>query len=294
MRLVAYNTQFGRGKDDRIDLGRIVDAVAEADIVALQEIERHWQRSGMADQPAEIAARLPDRHWVYGPYFDVDASSLDAGGKLQNRRRQFGVMILSRWPILSSRLHILPKFATDPIFNMTAGFLEAVIACPSGPLRVYAVHLTDVSPDERLVQIARLMEVLRRAPIEGGAWTGHDPDWQTGDGPMPMPAAAVLLGDFNLLPGSPEYESIVGPLDKKFGYGRVNVSHRLVDAWVATGHGEQDGVTFPAEPAKGYHLACRIDYAFVTLDLVRRLKRCWIDDDARGSDHQPVWLEMAD
>lgn len=294
MRLVAYNTQFARGKDDRIDIGRVTAAVADADIVALQEIERNWRRSGMADQPAEIAARLPQHHWVYGPYFDVDASATDSAGKVDNRRRQFGVMILSRWPILSSRLHILPKFATDPIFNMTAGFLEAVIACPGGPLRVYAVHLTDVTPDERLAQIARLFEVLRSAPIEGGAWTGHDADWQTEGGPAPMPREAVLLGDFNLLPGSPEYEALVGPIDRKFGYGRVNVSHRLVDSWVATGHAENEGVTFPAEPTKGYDLACRIDYAFVTLDLVHRLKKCWIDSAAQGSDHQPVWLELAD
>jgi hypothetical protein len=32
-------------------------------------------------------------------------------------------MTLSRWPILSSRLHILPKYATDPLSNMVAGFL---------------------------------------------------------------------------------------------------------------------------------------------------------------------------
>ena len=109
-----------------------------------------------------------------------------------------------------------------------------------------------------------------------------------------MPAEAVLLGDFNLLPSSPEYEALVGPMDRKFGYGRVNVSHRLVDAWVATGQAEESGITFPAEPAKGYDLACRIDYAFVTLDLVHRLKKCWIDNAAQGSDHQPVWVELAD
>lgn len=294
MQLVSYNIQYAKGKDDRINIDRIATAIEAADIIALQEVERNWLRSNMADQPAAIVAKLPMHHWVYGPYFDVDASSVDATGKVLNRRRQFGVMILSRWPILSSRLHILPKFATDPIFNMTAGFLETVIACPGGPLRVYALHLTDVTPAERLVQIERLFEVVRRAPIEGGAWTGYDPAWQTEGGPSPMPSEAILLGDFNLLPGSPEYEALVGPMDRKFGYGRVNVSHRLVDAWVATGHAEEDGITFPAEPAKGHDLACRIDYAFVTLSLVGRLKKCWIDSAAQGSDHQPLWIELAD
>jgi endonuclease/exonuclease/phosphatase family metal-dependent hydrolase len=289
MRLVGYNTQFSRGRDRRIDIDRMATAVRDADILALQEIERHWLRSGETDQPAEIAARFPKHHWVYGPYFDVDASKVAANGTVANRRRQFGVMTLSRWPILSSRLHILPKFKTDPVFNMVAGFLETVIDAPGGALRHYNVHLCDVTPDERLAQIARLFEVLRSAPQEGGAWTGSDADWQT-DNPPPMPADAILTGDFNLVAGSPEYELLVGPKDRDFGYGRVDVGHRLIDAWVATGHGEDEGVTFP--PQDGYQRGFRIDYTFVTLGLAARLKACWIDNDAPGSDHQPVWVEM--
>jgi len=291
MRLVGYNTQFSRGRDGRIDLDRMVAAVRDADVIALQEVERHWTRSGEADQPAEIAARLPRHHWVYGPYFDVDASRVSADGTVTNRRRQFGVMTLSRWPILSTRLHILPKFATGTVFNMVAGFLETVIACPGGPLRLYNLHLTDVTADERMAQIARLFHVLWSAPQEGGAWTGADPDWQT-DQPPPMPAEAILMGDFNLRPGSPEYEVLVGPKDSDFGYGRVDVSHRLIDAWVATGHAEDEGITFPAAPEQGYDQGYRIDYLFTTLGLAPRLKACWIDDAAPGSDHQPVWVEM--
>jgi len=135
MRLVGYNTQFSRGRDDRIDLDRMVAAVQDADIIALQEVERHWLRSGEADQPAEIARRLPRHHWVYGPYFDVDASRVAADGTVTNRRRQFGVMTLSRWPILSSRLHILPKFATGPVFIPGNDFLSSLTpeGAPSHP-----------------------------------------------------------------------------------------------------------------------------------------------------------------
>jgi endonuclease/exonuclease/phosphatase family metal-dependent hydrolase len=293
MRLVGYNTQFSRGRDDRCDLGRIADAVREADVIALQEVERHWRRSGEADQPAELGRLLPKQHWVYGPYFDADAGGTAADGTVINRRRQFGVMTLSRWPILSSRLHILPKFATGKVFNMAAGFLETVIAAPNGPIRLYNVHLSDVTPDERLLQIAKLFDVLWSAPREGGIWTGHDPDWQA-DCPPPMPAEAILMGDFNLLPGSPEYEALVGPKDRSFGYGRVDTAHKLVDAWVAAGHEEDEGITFPAAPAKGYERGCRIDYVFTTLGLAPRIKECWIDGDAAGSDHQPVWVEMQD
>src|SRR5215468_7578247 len=92
MRLVGYNTQFSRGRDDRIDLDRMAAAVRDADILALQEIERNWKRTGETDQPAEIAKRFPTHHWAYGPYFDTDASLVAADGTVTNRQRQFGVM----------------------------------------------------------------------------------------------------------------------------------------------------------------------------------------------------------
>jgi len=49
VKLVTYNIQYGLGKDGRYDLARIADEVGNADIIALQEVERHWQRSGTVD-----------------------------------------------------------------------------------------------------------------------------------------------------------------------------------------------------------------------------------------------------
>ena len=64
MRLVAYNVQYGTGKDGRVDFDRIVDEIAGADVVAMQEIDRYWSRSGMTDQVQEFTQRLPDYHWI--------------------------------------------------------------------------------------------------------------------------------------------------------------------------------------------------------------------------------------
>ena len=58
MKLVSYNIQYGRGRDGVFDLPRIADAVAGADVIALQEVERYWQRSGMVDQAGELAGLL--------------------------------------------------------------------------------------------------------------------------------------------------------------------------------------------------------------------------------------------
>ena len=114
MRFVTYNIQFGLGKDQRYDLARIAREVESADVIALQEVERHWQRSGVVDEPDVLASHLPEHHWVFGANLDMDASCRDAAGRLVNRRRQFGTMILSRLPIVSSRNHVLRNSARSP------------------------------------------------------------------------------------------------------------------------------------------------------------------------------------
>ena len=60
MKIVTYNIQYGRGKDGRFDLDRIAEEVAGADLIALQEVERFWTRSGGADQPRLVARRFPE------------------------------------------------------------------------------------------------------------------------------------------------------------------------------------------------------------------------------------------
>ena len=74
MRFASYNIQYATGRDGRVDLARIARAVAGADLIALQEVERFAARTGLADQAAEIAALLPDYYWCYGPGMDLDAS----------------------------------------------------------------------------------------------------------------------------------------------------------------------------------------------------------------------------
>ena len=40
MKFVSYNIQYGTGKDGRIDLSRIAAEVGDADVIALQEVDR--------------------------------------------------------------------------------------------------------------------------------------------------------------------------------------------------------------------------------------------------------------
>jgi endonuclease/exonuclease/phosphatase family metal-dependent hydrolase len=286
MKLVSYNIQYGLGKDRRYDLARIAREVADADLIALQEVDRHWQRSGCVDSPAVIASHLPEHHWVYGANLDMDASFRDRGGRLVNRRRQFGTMILSRLPIVSSRNHLLPKYGTLDQHSIQQGALEAVIATPrAGPLRMYSLHLSHLSAATRLPQVEALLAIHARAPGEGGAWCGGHPDpnagWTEGEMP-PMPPEAILMGDFNFEWNAQEYDRIVGSLSPS--YGRLNGLAGFVDAWVAAGHREDEGATI----GEGK----RIDFCFVTASLAARVRGCRVDSQAAGSDHQPLWVEM--
>ena len=165
MKVVTYNIQYGLGKDNRYDLARIAREIEDADVIALQEVERHWQRSGCVDSPAVLRAQLPEHHWVYGANLDMDASYRDTEGRLVNRRRQFGTMILSRLPIVSSRNHMLPKYGTLTQHSIQQGALEAVIVTErAGPVRIYSIHLSHLSAATRLPQVEALLDIQRRAP----------------------------------------------------------------------------------------------------------------------------------
>ena len=51
--IATYNIRHGRGMDGVVELSRTGNAIARlgADIVALQEVDRHVERSGHIDEP---------------------------------------------------------------------------------------------------------------------------------------------------------------------------------------------------------------------------------------------------
>ncbi len=286
MKIVTYNIQYGLGQDGRYDLSRIADAVQGADVIALQEVDRHWQRSGCIDQPAVLAARLAGYHWVYGANLDMDASFSATDGALVNRRRQFGTMILSRSPILSSRNFPLPKAGLADNHSIQQGALEAVIDTAGGAVRVYSIHLSHLCSETRLPQVETVLDIHHRATREGGAWCGGHPDpasgWTEGTMP-PMPAQAILLGDFNCEAGSAEFAALAGPVAGK--YGRLRRLGYFTDAWDAAGNEPDAGTSISDRIA-------RIDHCFVSTGLHSAVKRAWIDNGVSGSDHFPLWVEL--
>ncbi len=286
MLFVTYNIQFGRGKDQRFDLPRIAAELEGADVIALQEVERFWKRSGNVDQVAELVDLLGDYYWVYGAGVDLHVDG-DPPGLQNPRRRQFGNVLLSRRPILSSRHHLLPKYASTGPLSLQRSAIEAIIETRAGPLRLYSVHLSHLTATTRIPQVETLLDIHRQAPVEGAAMTGSKlmEDWLPEGLPAAMPRQALFMGDYNFEPDSAEYEMFTGPMSP-YG-GRVTNPEGFVDAWVSAGNTPQSGIT-----ASIKERGVRLDYFFLSTIIEDRINRVYIDNDAQGSDHQPVWMQL--
>lgn len=285
MKFASYNIQYGFGLDGIYDLGRIAESLEGADIVALQEVTRGYERNDFADMPADLAALFPDYFWVYGAPCDLHVEAGEGGFPPRGTRFQFGNMILSRFPILSTRTILLPRSRTVSKLNLQRGATEALIDIPGRPLRFYSVHLDHVWVDERIAQIRHLGERINAFRLEGGSLTGAA---EIGLDEPPLPEDYVVMGDFNMVPESPEYCAFAGAKDGY--YGRVPRMGTPTDALAALDgyHAGSYSWMDPGDHGKRMHL----DYCFVSGGLAGSLKAAHVDTESVGSDHFPVWAEI--
>lgn len=287
MKIVTYNIQYGIGLDGKYDVGRIADAVRGADVIALQEVTRNNPRNGDRDMVAEISEALPDYFAAYGSNFEVNIGSRLENGRAISTSFQLGNMVLSKTPIHLSRNLLLPRSRSLEAMNFQRGAIEALIETPLGFIRFYSTHLDHRSPVERQSQIRFLRQRLLNYALEGGGLSGIP---EIGLPDLPYPEAFIVMGDFNMLPGSPEYVELAGRPDHEFGMPltadlAVDVAQRLAVA---------DLVTWvdPDRPGDKSRHKC-IDYIFTSASLARSLERLWSDRDAVGSDHLPLWAELS-
>jgi endonuclease/exonuclease/phosphatase family metal-dependent hydrolase len=287
MRIVSYNIQYGIGLDGRYDVGRIADAVRGADVIALQEVTRNNPRNGSRDMVAELCEALPDYFAAYGSNFEVNIGSRLENGRAISTSFQLGNMVLSKTPIHLSRNLLLPRSRSLETMNFQRGALEALIETPLGFIRFYSTHLDHRSPVERQGQIRFLRQRLLNYALEGGGLSGIP---EIGLPDLPYPEAFIVMGDFNMLPGSPEYVELAGRPDREFGMPltadlAVDVAQRLAVAGLVTW-------VDPERPEDQNRHKC-IDYIFTSASLAKSLKRLWNDRDAVGSDHLPLWAELS-
>jgi endonuclease/exonuclease/phosphatase family metal-dependent hydrolase len=285
--LASYNIQHGVGKDNRLDLDRIAAELGNADIIALQEVEVANPYRGLLDQPREIARRLPHKHWVYGPTIDIYLAEEPIHGE-PYRRQQFGNLILSRWPILSVVNHTLPKLALPGTLHLQQAMMETIIQTPASSLRFCTTHLDHVSPVTRMPQVRALCDIMLDVERRGAPFCAIAPAFSTfAKRPLPWPSETIIMGDMNFGPDSAEYDYLFG---EPFAIGRGSDigKARLFDAWVISGHDKSDGHT-ATRPDRA---ALRIDHCFVTGGLVPAVQSMRIDENAIGSDHQPIFVSI--
>tara|TARA_R110002126_G_scaffold12416_9_gene54014 strand:+ start:4197 stop:5024 length:828 start_codon:yes stop_codon:yes gene_type:complete len=159
--VLSYNIKRGYGNDGVTDLTRAAELIRrlDPDLVALQEIDNGCTRSGGIDQMAELE-KLTGMHAAFGAFMPYQ------GG-------EYGMGLLSRYPILESTNHVLPEGA-EP---RTA--LDARVQLPCGDqLLLCGVHFY-ASEAERLAQAQALADVYAGCSL-------------------PM----IVAGDFNSEPGS--------------------------------------------------------------------------------------------
>jgi endonuclease/exonuclease/phosphatase family metal-dependent hydrolase len=279
MRLITWNIQWGVGMDRRLDLDRVVrDArrIADFDVLCLQEVadnfpELHGSRG--ENQFAVIADLLPGYTALGGLALDLP----DQAG----RRKRFGNMILSRYPVGQVLRYTLP-WEADATNNMPRMLLEAVVATPSGPVRIMTTHLEYSSVKLRTAQVEGIRDAHRTAcarvalPRKPGAGTYAV---------HASSRSAILTGDFNMRPGDPTKLRLSEPFPHE--------APRLVDAWREL-YGD---VAHPSsfcvfDQTYGPPHCC--DFIFITDDIAPRLKRVFYDPDTQVSDHQPVLIELDD
>jgi len=123
MNLISWNIQSCRGCDGRVDPQRIVDVcrgMADFDVLCFQEVARNFPDlpgSSGEDQFALLAGMLPGFTALEGIATDL----LGANGK----RRQFGNLTLTRYPVVQAFAHLLPWPADPAVPSMQRAAVEA-------------------------------------------------------------------------------------------------------------------------------------------------------------------------
>jgi endonuclease/exonuclease/phosphatase family metal-dependent hydrolase len=179
IKVMTYNIHHANpslrpGVIDVNEIARVIRSV-DPDLVALQEVDVNTERSGPLNQAGEIASKL-DMHFYFAKAIDYQ------GG-------EYGVAILSRFPLTETRIHRLPSqegTGGEPRIMATAK-----VRLPNGvDIRFGSTHLdAQREPLNRQLQIREVANVSEKENLP-----------------------FILAGDFNATPDS----DVMKYLDKSF------------------------------------------------------------------------------
>lgn len=197
MRLASFNVLHGRSlADGQVSTERLVQACVslDADVLALQEIDRNQARSGHVDQTSAVAEAMGAAAWRFEPALigepgatwraadeADDPGSTDAG---------YGVGLVSKLPVRA--WHVV---------RLRAAKVRAPVAVPGGRGRFILL------PDEPRVALAAEVETDAGPLVVATTHLSFVPGWnlvqlrKVTAALAALGAPCVLLGDLNF-PGS--------------------------------------------------------------------------------------------
>jgi len=148
LNVVSYNIRHGAGMDRRLDLARTATVLKRlnADLVALQEVDKNCTRSEKIDQAAELGNLLTMEH-AFGAFMNFQ------GG-------EYGLAVLSRFPILKAIRHVLPRGA-EPRCALE---VQAQHPGMAEPVSFVCVHMDWTRDTLRLPQVQTLLDKLAMRP----------------------------------------------------------------------------------------------------------------------------------
>jgi endonuclease/exonuclease/phosphatase family metal-dependent hydrolase len=217
LRVISYNLHAGRDAAGAPAFDRQVDLLRELapDLLAIQEADRNWPRSGGVDHCRELGAALEMRG-----FFSPNLQGDWATGRVVH---QFGIALL--WKGVAEDVVGLGMPAVPGREHRGLARLEMEIG---GRPVVFATTHFGRSAPERLAQ-ARLVA-----------------DWL-----LAIDRPVILAGDFNMTPGSPEHRVLAaGASDVTAGLGLVTYPGDVPDPqrdYVFTTGGLEVGAVQTAE-----------------------------------------------
>lgn len=183
MRIATFNILHGRSpEDDQVHMDRLASAVAalDADVLALQEVDRNQPRSRNADltQVAAEAMGAPEHRFVAALSGSPGSTWFAATGEEQPDDAAYGIALLSRYPLSAWQVVRLPAIRTAVPMRFGHRLLPtwvhdeprvavvADVATPTGHLTVATTHLSFV-PRWNRHQLRLLVRALagRRRPL---------------------------------------------------------------------------------------------------------------------------------
>ena len=179
MRLATFNILHGRSlADGRVDLARFADAVRrlDADVLALQEVDRAQERSHGADLTAVAADAMGAEHHRFVATLHGEPGLWVAGtGEEQPDAAAYGIALLSRRPVRAWHVLTLPTLRRRAPVRFPGSrwpalvrdeprtALAAVVDDERGPFTVVGTHLTFI-PGWNVRQLRHLVRVTRTLP----------------------------------------------------------------------------------------------------------------------------------